>query len=74
MKTHHKTDHSKKHVAVMVEQDWRRLASQVITETDPKRLMDLLDRLIRELDERREAMRSAPLALPGMSEPGDTRD
>jgi len=33
------------------------LAAQVATETDPKRLMELLDNLIRALDQRREALR-----------------
>jgi len=37
--------------------DWQMLAAQVATETDPKRLMELLDNLIQALDQRREALR-----------------
>ena len=40
------------------ETDWQMLAAQVATETDPKRLMELLDNLIQALDQRREALRN----------------
>jgi hypothetical protein len=41
------------------EADWQMLAAKVATETDPKRLMELLDNLIQALDQRREALRKA---------------
>jgi len=49
------------------EQDWQMLAAKVATETDPKRLMELLDNLIQALDQRREALRK------GNPNPADNR-
>ena len=37
--------------------DWQMLAAQVANETDPRRLVELLDNLIQALDQRREALR-----------------
>jgi hypothetical protein len=56
MKTHNGNRGSEMDVGVTAEQGWRRLAQQVTSETDPRRLMDLLDKLIHALDERRKAL------------------
>jgi hypothetical protein len=40
-----------------VEQDWERLCDAVVAERDPLRMSELLDRLLRRIDERR-ALRS----------------
>jgi len=50
------------------ERDWQMLTAQVASETDPKRLITLLDNLIRALDQRRETLRKENpenLASPG---------
>jgi len=39
------------------QEHWQTLAAKVATETDPKRLAELLDALIQALDQRREALR-----------------
>ena len=36
---------------------WRKLCELVATENDPKRLSQLLDQLLKELDARRDAIR-----------------
>jgi hypothetical protein len=36
---------------------WRKLCEMVATENDPKRLSQLLDQLLKELDARRDAIR-----------------
>lgn len=36
---------------------WRKLCELVAVESDPKRLSQLLDQLLKELDARREALR-----------------
>ena len=39
------------------EKEWRRLCQLVADEDDPRRLSELVDQLLRELDARREALR-----------------
>jgi hypothetical protein len=59
METHNRHDCTKINIAASAEPDWRRLAQHVTSEKDPKRLVDLLDKLIHaldELDERRRAL------------------
>jgi hypothetical protein len=49
-------------------EDWQTLAAKVAAETDPRRLVGLLDALIQALDQRREALRQinrAEVAEPG---------
>jgi hypothetical protein len=41
------------------QEHWQILAAKVATETEPKRLAELLDALIHALDQRREALRHA---------------
>jgi hypothetical protein len=41
------------------EKQWRKLSELVATEPDPKRLSELVDQLLRELDSRREALRKS---------------
>jgi hypothetical protein len=36
---------------------WRKLCELVATESDPRRISQLLDQLLKELDARREALR-----------------
>ncbi len=38
---------------------WRRLCELVATESDPQRLSELLNQLVKELDARREALRES---------------
>jgi len=40
-----------------IEREWRRLCELVATESDPGRLSGLIDRLLQELDARKEALR-----------------
>ena len=54
------------------EEDWQMLAAKVATETDPKRLMELLDNLIQALDQRREALRKANPEKSGNQPPVGT--
>ena len=39
------------------EKDWRKLCELVATENDPERLSELVDKLLKELDSRRQALR-----------------
>jgi len=39
------------------EKEWRRLCRLVADEDDPRRLSELVDQLLKELDARREALR-----------------
>jgi len=41
------------------EKEWRRLCQLVAAEGDPQRLSELVDRLLKELDARREALRES---------------
>jgi len=41
------------------EKEWRRLCQLVAAEADPQRLSELVDRLLKELDARREALRES---------------
>ena len=61
-------------IAMTAEHDWRRLAKQVSNETDPMRLMDLLDRLIHALDARRNILAMEHQELEDNSDPGNTRE
>ncbi|MGA2354271.1 MAG: hypothetical protein ABSG02_07235 [Terriglobales bacterium] len=39
------------------EKDWRKLCAQAAVESDPGRLLEIIERLIRALDECRDEMR-----------------
>jgi hypothetical protein len=41
------------------EHEWRRLCRLVVEEPDPWRLSELLDKLLKELDARREGLRES---------------
>lgn len=41
------------------EKEWRKLCQLVAAETDPRRLSELVDRLLKELDARRDALRES---------------
>jgi len=41
------------------EHEWRRLCQLIVEEPDPRRLSELLDQLLKELDARREALRES---------------
>jgi hypothetical protein len=47
------------HKEIERDQEWRKLCELVAHEQDPHRLSDLVDRLIKKLDARRQELRTA---------------
>jgi hypothetical protein len=72
MKTNIRSYNPKREIPRTAAQDWCRLAEQVATETDPQRLMDLLDQLIHALDARRGELRSQHLEPPPVADMGES--